>query len=669
MSQIQSFTFSESGVEAIRNHKYGQDWPVVYLIENGRDMYVGESVSGYRRSKEHLKVEIRKKLKKIHIIADDEFNMSAAKDAESSLIEYLIADGLFTLQNSNAGLQNHSFYDREKYQGKFDVLWTKLQEMKLAKNDLLQIRNSEIFKYSPYKTLTDDQYLVATQILSSLLDDPVTSHVVHGGPGTGKSIVATYLIKQLVENGVTNVALVIAMTPLRNTLKKVFRGIPGLKSSMVIGPAEAAIGNYDVLVVDETHRLRQRKNIPNYGTFDKINRSLGLPVTADELDWVVRGGKKLVLFYDAKQTVRPSDIDPNRIESLGSKSYALKTQMRVKGGEKYLAFIDNALENGNAPTPAFTNYDLKLFEDIDEMVNAIKSKNAEIGLCRLVAGYAWEWVSRKNKTQPDIVIGDTKLFWNTQLKDWVNSKNAVNEVGCIHTTQGYDLNYAGVIIGPEVSYNKENDKITVNKNYYFDTNGHRGVTDPEELKRYIINIYKTLMTRGISGTYLYVVDDGLRNYIKDQIDGQANQHDQKVFSSEAKFVESPYQEAMTTLPLYDSVGCGELMYADPVAHETHEVPSSLIQPGAKYFVLRAQGDSMNLLGINDGDLILCQKNYQAPSGSAAIVLIGEEATLKEIQYERDGLLLKPKSTNPEHRPYKLDQYDEFKVLGVFVRKL
>lgn len=78
---------------------------------------------------------------------------------------------------------------------------------------------------------------------------------------------------------------------------------------------------------------------------------------------------------------------------------------------------------------------------------------------------------------------------------------------------------------------------------------------------------------------------------------------------------------------------------------------------------------MNLLGINDGDLILCQKNYQAPSGSAAIVLIGEEATLKEIQYERDGLLLKPKSTNPEHRPYKLDQYDEFKVLGVFVRKL
>lgn len=132
---------------------------------------------------------------------------------------------------------------------------------------------------------------------------------------------------------------------------------------------------------------------------------------------------------------------------------------------------------------------------------------------------------------------------------------------------------------------------------------------------------------------------------------------------------SPYVETFTNIPLYDSVGCGDLTLADPTVQEMHPVPNEFISKGAKYFVLRTSGDSMNKLGINDGDLILCKKNYQAPSGSNAIVLIGDEATLKEIHYEKDGLLLKPKSTNPRHQPTKLVEGDEFKVLGEFVRKL
>src|SRR3990167_3498222 len=145
----------------------------------------------------------------------------------------------------------------------------------------------------------------------------------------------------------------------------------------------------------------------------------------------------------------------------------------------------------------------------------------------------------------------------------------------------------------------------------------------------------------------------------------------KVNSVETEYevTPSPYQEEMVELPLYDSVGCGELMIADPDVHETYPVPASLVRPGAKYFVLRTSGDSINLLGIEDGDYILCQKNYQAPSGSNAIVLMGDEATLKEINYEADALLLKPKSTNPSHQPYRLGEGDDFKVLGVFVKKV
>ena len=662
MSEIKTFKFDASDLESIRSYKYGSDWPIVYILENGKEMYVGETFRAFQRAKQHLDNPDRRKLSKVHIISDDEGNKSATLDIESSLIEYFVADGKFILQNGNGGLQNHNYYDRERYQAKFEVLWEKLQSMHLAQKDLREIRNSDLFKYSPYKTLTDDQYAVAKEIIEKVTDTSESRFVVQGGPGTGKSIVATYIIKQLVDKGVTDIALVIAMTALRKTLQKVFRGIPGLSASIVIGPSDVTKKKYEVLLVDETHRLRQRRNIPNFGIFDEVNRQLGFAQTADELDWILQSAPKVVLFYDPKQSVRPSDISPERISSINADRFTLATQMRVKGGQEYIAFIDELLEDGVSPIPSFAAYDFKVFSDFKEFVSAVKKKDREHSLSRMVAGYAWEWASRKNKNNPDIIIDGTSLFWNSRLTDWVNSPNAVNEVGCIHTIQGYDLNYAGVIIGPEISFNPTTKTIAVDRSKYKDANGHRGVSDQEELKRYIINIYKTLLTRGILGTYVYVVDDGLREYIQN-ITGDKNNTKQTL-----KEVLSPYIENFIELPLYDSVGCGDAMLADETVQEMYPVPSNLVRKGAKYFVLRTSGDSMNQLGINDGDLILCQKNYQASNG-VAVVLIGDEAVLKEISYEKEGLLLKPRSSNPTHKPRMLGEYDEFKVLGTFIKKL
>lgn len=112
-----------------------------------------------------------------------------------------------------------------------------------------------------------------------------------------------------------------------------------------------------------------------------------------------------------------------------------------------------------------------------------------------------------------------KLIWNSTAKGWVNSPNAINEIGCIHTVQGYDLNYVGVIIGPEFSYDFNNNKFIVNKDRYFDSNGRKGISDELELEGYIKNIYKTLLTRGIEGTYLYIVDDNLRKHFKNVFSG------------------------------------------------------------------------------------------------------------------------------------------------------
>ncbi|MEK7644978.1 MAG: DNA/RNA helicase domain-containing protein [Patescibacteria group bacterium] len=663
MSEIVKFPFSSSGVEKIRNYKYGSDWPVVYLIENGKELYVGETIRAYARTKQHLENGARKQLKTIHVISDDEFNKSATLDTESSLIEYLVADGKYILQNGNGGLQNHDYFDRERYRGKFELLWKKLQELKIARNDLLQIRNSDLFKYSPYKTLTDDQYLIASKLLEYFRGDKRQSYIIHGGPGTGKTILATYLVKQLVQEGRKDIALVIAMVSLRKTLKKVFRSIPGLSPNMVIGPNEVANQKYDILIVDETHRLHQRRNIPNYGTFDTTNKSFGLGNEGTELDWILKSASHVVLFYDERQSVRPSDISMRKVLESNPISFELKTQMRVRGGREYLDFIDHLMESKVSTRADFSEYDFKVYSDLGQMVIDIKKQEKIHTLSRLVAGYAWKWVSRNDVKVPDIVIGDIKLFWNSKIHDWVNSPNAINEVGCIHTIQGYDLNYAGVIIGPEMSYDPISKKIVVDKTKYLDSNGHRGVDDPEELKRYVINIYKTLLTRGILGTYVYITDDNLRDYFKEHVSLSAGEG---VLKDNNTSIESPYVSGFINVPLFDSVGCGELMFADSTVQEMIPVKSELMSKGSKYFVLRTSGDSMNQVGINDGDLVLCRKNYHPEEGNNVVALIGDDATIKEYRREGGVVVLKPRSSNSKHKPLKFTSNEEVGVQGVVV---
>ncbi len=522
MSSIDTFSFDKVGVESICKTPYGRDWPVVYLIANENELYVGETISAYVRTKQHLDNNVRQKLRTIHIVYDEEYNKSAALDIESSLIQYLAADGHYKLQNSNGGLQNHSYFDREKYISKFEILWGELQKKEIAFNDLVHIRNTDLFKFSPYKTLTAEQLLIAEKLLQEISKDVSKTFVINGGPGTGKTILAVYLVKQIVEKGQRNVALVIAMTALRKTLQKVFSKIKGLNSSMVIGPNEVVGNVYDVLVVDEAHRLRQRTNITNYRSFDSSNKFFNFDEKGTELDWIVASTKKAILFYDEQQSVRPSDIRQSKIESYNPTHLYLKTQMRSKGGESYIDFIESILELNSLYIKNFLDYDFKVLDDIEELINLIKSKDADHGLCRIIAGYAWPWNSRVDKNKADIIIDKTKLFWNSVTQDWVNSQNAMNEVGCIHTIQGYELNYAGVIIGPEITYDESKKMIKIDREKYFDANGKRSVWNDDELKRYIKNIYKTLLTRAVHGTYVYICDPGLKKYFKQRIQSIQN---------------------------------------------------------------------------------------------------------------------------------------------------
>jgi GIY-YIG catalytic domain. len=134
MGRLTQFDFNYLSIQEIQQYKFGNNWPVVYILENGKEAYVGETTSAVRRIKTHLEDPIREPLKTVSIVTDEEFNKSVALDLESMLIEYIAADGKYLLQNNNKGIRNHNYFEREKYTNSFKEIWEELKENKITVN-------------------------------------------------------------------------------------------------------------------------------------------------------------------------------------------------------------------------------------------------------------------------------------------------------------------------------------------------------------------------------------------------------------------------------------------------------------------------------------------------------------------------------------------------------
>jgi len=521
-TNISSYDFNKQTINLLSTCKFGKNWPVVYILENKDEAYVGETISASRRIGDHLDNPKRDVFSKVFVIENDMFNKSATLDIESKLIEYISADGKYVLQNSNSGLRNHDYYNKDYYKKIFEEIWVKLLEKKIAKNTIRNIENTDIFKYSPFKVLTDDQADIVDALDKKIINTKKSISIINGEPGSGKTILAVYLVKYLVSNEEKNlkIGLVLPQTSLRETVKKIFKHVKGLKANMVLGPNDVVNekNDFDVLIIDEAHRLTQRRNLANYSTYDNACAKLGIsPVGSSQLDWMLRKSKHTIFLYDENQSVKPSDVDKSVFDRLyvNADKYKLSSQLRVLAGNEFVDYIDSIFRNRNIKYRSFSGYDFVLFDNIKEMIDRIRLLNDEFGLCRIVAGYAWDWKSKDDPSKYDIVIQDQYLRWNSTIKDWINSDESINEVGCIHTVQGYDLNYVGVIIGKEIVY--RDGCFQIDQNNYKDRYGKHSSISSHNMTNYIVNIYKTLLTRGIHGSFVFAYDDELRKYLKKYI--------------------------------------------------------------------------------------------------------------------------------------------------------
>ena len=509
------------------------DWPMVYILANEKSAYVGQTTSVTSRMAQHGVNAEKSQFNTATVIYNDEFNASVITDYEHRLIEYMHADRRYQLTNKNDGMTPTNYFSKAEYTQMFDELWEELRRLELAEHTIDELEESEVFKYSPYKGLNTQQRVALDTIMQAIEGGLAAAGpvVVEGKPGTGKTVLAIYLLKMLRDDeryANLNVKILEPVTSLRNTLRDSLKNVQGLEAGDIIGPLDLAKpegGCIDVLLVDETHRLKRRVNLgTQFGNYDKANEKLGLSKEATQLDWVLKQAKLPILFYDPLQAVGPSCVGSAGVErALGSAMETpirLESQMRVKGGDAYLEHVRALLDGAPSQPREFDGYDFVLYESFEEFVASFEQTYERHSLSRVVAGYAWPWATKQRKGAPpaaefDIVIDGIGLRWNCTYDNWVvkgaNDPAIAHEVGCIHSIQGYDLSYAYVIVGDDLRLNPETGLLEANKDSYFDRNGSATAT-PEELTAYIKNIYYVLLTRGILGTYVYVHDPALREY-------------------------------------------------------------------------------------------------------------------------------------------------------------
>ncbi|WP_349898379.1 DNA/RNA helicase domain-containing protein [Parafrigoribacterium soli] len=582
--EIERLEFSQQAVKSwAPREQHNTNWPVVYILDDADrgtrawrsgvldNVYVGETLNADKRMRQHLGSPEKQQLRTIRVIIDETFNKSVCLDLESYLIRLFAGDGTYRVLNRNDGITEADYFDRAKYRETFREVFDHLLRDGVFTRGIPEIENSDLFKLSPFKALSQDQAIAVEDILEGLFAhvkaDVGSTSVIQGDPGTGKTVIGIYLIKLLVDIARSmpqddidgdslfseffvpgypellrdfRIGLVVPQQSLRKSIQKVFRKTPGLSADMVMTPFEVGVADQqiDLLVVDEAHRLNQRANQPSASQnkkFQDVTEKLfgADDKTKTQLDWIRAKSKHQIFLLDAAQSVRPADVPQALLEDMvfqaqrDHRYYPLLSQMRVQAGSDYVGYIRRIFGTAPAlgePTPVapetFDGYDFRMFDDVAEMRDQIHRKDAEGGLARMVAGYAWEWKTKNDKTAFDIQIDETQFRWNGTQVDWIASKGSLEEVGSIHTVQGYDLNYAGVIIGNDLRYDPLVKRLFIDRASYFDKKGKENnpalgktYTD-DDLLRFITNIYAVLLTRGIRGTYVYVCDPALRAHLK-----------------------------------------------------------------------------------------------------------------------------------------------------------
>lgn len=418
-----------------------------------------------------------------------------------------------------------------KYGDSTSILF-RIENGKIRPSKLLADSIGKMLKGNQEFVMIDDQKVVyenALALAKKASEKNKQVLIVQGGPGTGKSVVAINLLVSLTKLGlvtqyVSKNAAPRAVYEARLTgsmkateMRNLFRGSGAFIESL---PNE-----YDALVVDEAHRLNK---------FSGLFGNLG----ENQIKEIINASKFSVFFIDEDQRITLKDIGrKEEIEVWADRAGAtiteldLTSQFRCNGSDGYLAWLDNVLQIRDTVNEDIDDidYEFKVVESPAELRDIIFEKNKLNNRARIVAGYCWKWPSKTNKNAYDIEFPeyDFKMKWNLTEDGsvWIISPNSVNEIGCIHTCQGLEVDYIGVIVGEDLIVRNGQVITDASKRASSDTSvkGYKKLLkeNPDNAKRVldliIKNTYRTLMTRGMKGCYVYFLDKETEAYFKENL--------------------------------------------------------------------------------------------------------------------------------------------------------
>ena len=379
--------------------------------------------------------------------------------------------------------------------------------------------------------MLDDQKVVYEEILKKSLqcmtDTKKRTIIVKGGPGTGKTVVAINLLAKL-----TNEGQFVQYTSKNSAPRSVYaKKLTGHKKTSINNMFKGS-GSYvdvdanmiDTIICDEAHRLNEKS-----GMFHNFGQN--------QIKEIINASLCSVFFIDESQRVTLSDIGSvaeikKWAKELDSEisEMELVSQFRCNGSDGYLAWLDNVLEIRSTANFDMKDidYDIRIVDSPNEVRDLIRERNTSANHSRILAGYCWAWpkAGQNDTNVHDIKIGDFEMSWNLgNSLTFAIDEDSVNEVGCIHTSQGLEFDYAGVIIGDDMRY--ENGHIVTDFTKRAKTDQSlKGIKklykeNPEfalkEADEIIKNTYRTLMTRGMKGCYIYCTDKNLANYLKESL--------------------------------------------------------------------------------------------------------------------------------------------------------
>jgi hypothetical protein len=394
---------------------------------------------------------------------------------------------------------------------------------------------ARIIKSEPTFVLLDEQQVVFNTVLAKVrarhLGAGKTTFLIHGGPGTGKSVIALNLLAELGRQGYVT-QHVTGSKAFTENLRKVVGSRAAAQFGYFHNFATSEPEVLDVLICDEAHRIRET----SVNRFTPKNARSGLP----QIDELFRAAKTTVLFIDDMQVVRPGEVGNSALireaaARLGVSvvELELEAQFRCSGSDAYIQWVENTLDLRRTPHILWDAGDAFAFDIVDSPheLEAMIRERASVGFtARLSAGFCWPWSDPRpdGSLVADVVVGDWTMPWNAKASAgrlaagipksdyWAREPGGLEQVGCIYTAQGFEYDYAGVIWGRDLVY-RSREGWVAQPEYSKDSVVRRGVRDGTFLSL-VKNTYRVLLTRGLLGCAVFFEDEETGDFVRSRVE-------------------------------------------------------------------------------------------------------------------------------------------------------